>query len=48
MSEFFFEYGLFFAKILTVVVAVVVIIGVAAAAGRNCLLYTSDAADELT
>ena len=35
MSEFFFEYGLFFAKILTVVVAVVVIIGVAAAAGRK-------------
>jgi serine protease SohB len=35
MSEFFFEYGLFFAKIFTVVVAIVVIIGVAAATGRK-------------
>ncbi|MEJ2128249.1 MAG: protease SohB [Woeseiaceae bacterium] len=35
MSEFFFEYGLFFAKILTIVIAIVVIIGFAAAAGRR-------------
>jgi serine protease SohB len=35
MSEFFFEYGLFFAKILTIVIAIIVIIGVAAAAGRR-------------
>jgi serine protease SohB len=35
MSEFFFEYGLFFVKVLTVVIAIVVIIGVAASAGRK-------------
>jgi len=35
MSEFFFEYGLFFVKVLTIVVAIVVIIGVAASAGRK-------------
>jgi serine protease SohB len=35
MSEFFFNYGLFFAKVLTVVVGIVAIIVVAAAAGRK-------------
>ena len=35
MSEFFFEYGLFFVKVLTIVVAIVVIIVVAASAGRK-------------
>ncbi len=35
MSEFFLNYGLFLVKALTIVVAVVVIIGVAASAGRK-------------
>jgi serine protease SohB len=35
MSEFFFEYGLFFVKALTIVVAIVIIIGVATSAGRK-------------
>jgi len=35
MSDFFFNYGLFFVKVLTIVVAVVIIIGVAASAGRK-------------
>ncbi len=35
MSEFFFDYGLFLVKALTIVAAVVVIIGVGAAAGRK-------------
>ena len=35
MSDFFFNYGLFFIKVLTIVVAVVIIIGVAASAGRK-------------
>jgi serine protease SohB len=35
MSQFFFEYGLFLLKALTVVAAIVVIIGVAASAGRK-------------
>ena len=35
MSAFFMEYGLFLAKVVTIVVAIVVIIGVAAAAGRK-------------
>lgn len=35
MSDFFFNYGLFLVKVLTIVVAIVVIIGVAASAGRK-------------
>ena len=35
MSEFFIEYGLFLLKVVTIVVAIVVIIGVAASAGRK-------------
>ena len=35
MSEFFFNYGLFFAKVLTVVLGIVVIIAVAAGASRK-------------
>ncbi|MBT8107945.1 MAG: protease SohB [Gammaproteobacteria bacterium] len=35
MSDFFFNYGLFFAKVLTVVLGIVVIIVVAAAASRK-------------
>ncbi len=35
MSEFFLEYGLFLLKTVTIVIAVVVIIGFAAAAGRK-------------
>ena len=35
MSEFFFEYGLFLLKAVTIVVAIVAVIGVAAAAGRR-------------
>ena len=35
MSEFFFNYGLFFAKTLTLVAAVLMIIAAAAAAGRK-------------
>jgi len=35
MSDFFFNYGLFFVKVLTIVVAIVIIIGVAASAGRK-------------
>jgi serine protease SohB len=35
MSEFFFEYGLFLLKAITIVAAIVVIIGVGAAAGRK-------------
>ena len=35
MSEFFFDYGLFLLKALTIVVAIIVVIGVAAAAGRK-------------
>ncbi len=35
MSEFFLEYGLFLLKVATVVVAIIVIIGFAAAAGRK-------------
>ena len=35
MSEFFFDYGLFLLKALTIVAAIVVVIGVAAAAGRR-------------
>ena len=34
MSQFFIEYGLFLLKAVTIVVAVTVIIGVAASAGR--------------
>jgi len=35
MSDFFFNYGLFLVKVLTIVVAIVIIIGVAASAGRK-------------
>ncbi|MDJ0812287.1 MAG: protease SohB [Woeseiaceae bacterium] len=35
MTEFFFDYGLFLAKVVTVVLGAVVVIGVAAAAGRK-------------
>lgn len=35
MSQFFAEYGLFLLKVITIVVAVVIVIGVAAAAGRK-------------
>ena len=35
MSEFFLEYGLFLLKAITIVVAIVVVIGFAAAAGRR-------------
>ena len=35
MSEFFMDYGLFLLKVATVVVAIVIIIGVAAAASRK-------------
>jgi serine protease SohB len=35
MSEFFFDYGLFLLKTLTIVVAMIVVIGFAAAAGRK-------------
>ena len=35
MSDFFFDYGLFLLKTLTIVVAIIVVIGVAAAAGRK-------------
>ncbi len=35
MMEFFTEYGLFFAKALTIVVAIVVVVGAIAAAGRK-------------
>jgi serine protease SohB len=35
MSDFFFNYGLFLVKVLTIVVAIVVIIGVAASVGRK-------------
>jgi serine protease SohB len=35
MSQFFIEYGLFLLKVLTIVVAIVVIISVAASAGRK-------------
>ena len=35
MSQFFVEYGLFLLKVATIVVAIVVIIGVAASAGRK-------------
>ena len=35
MSDFFFSYGLFLVKVLTIVVAIVIIIGVAASAGRK-------------
>lgn len=35
MSQFFIEYGLFLLKAITIVVAIVVIIGVAASAGRK-------------
>jgi serine protease SohB len=35
MSDFFFNYGLFLVKVLTIVVAIVVIIGVVASAGRK-------------
>ena len=35
MSQFFFDYGLFLLKAVTVVAAVVLIIGVAASAGRK-------------
>ena len=35
MSEFFMEYGLFLLKVATVVIAIIVVIGVAAAAGRK-------------
>ncbi|MCH7821120.1 MAG: protease SohB [Proteobacteria bacterium] len=35
MSHFFAEYGLFLLKVITIVVAIVVVIGVAAAAGRK-------------
>ncbi|UJF24955.1 hypothetical protein L0B52_02100 [Suttonella sp. R2A3] len=35
MSAFFYEYGLFFAKIATFVLALVIIIGVAAAARKH-------------
>ncbi len=35
MSQFFAEYGLFLLKVITIVVAIVIVIGVAAAAGRK-------------
>jgi serine protease SohB len=35
MSDFFFNYGLFLLKVLTIVVAIVIIIGVAASVGRK-------------
>lgn len=35
MSDFFFNYGLFLVKVLTIVVAIVIIIGVVASAGRK-------------
>ena len=35
MSQFFLEYGLFLLKVVTIVVAIVVVIGVAASAGRK-------------
>ena len=35
MSEFFMDYGLFLLKVATIVVAIIVVIGVAAAAGRK-------------
>ncbi|MDX1515363.1 MAG: protease SohB [Woeseiaceae bacterium] len=35
MSQFFAEYGLFLLKVLTIVVGIIVVIGVAAAAGRR-------------
>lgn len=35
MSQFFMEYGLFLLKVVTIVVAIVIIIGVAATAGRK-------------
>ncbi len=35
MSEFFLEYGLFLLKAITIVIAIVAVIGVAAAAGRR-------------
>ena len=35
MTEFFAEYGLFLLKAVTIVVAIIVVIGVAAATGRK-------------
>ena len=35
MSQFFIEYGLFLLKVVTIVVAIVIVIGVVAAAGRK-------------
>ena len=35
MSQFFFDYGLFLLKAITIVVAILVVIGAAASAGRK-------------
>ena len=35
MSQFFMDYGLFLLKVVTIVVAIVIVIGVAASAGRK-------------
>ena len=35
MTEFFVEYGLFLLKAATIVIAIVIVLGVAAAAGRK-------------